>query len=69
MLSEEQVEELREAVRRVDFKQSMQNAKDMGIEVTTGERDYHAIYNEDGELEKLDVDKHLVMGKERDKEK
>lgn len=65
MLSKEQDKEIREAVGRVDFAKSIQNAKDMGIEVTTGEQDYHAIYNEDGELEKIDVNKHLVMGKER----
>lgn len=65
MLSKNQIAELREAVGRVDLDKAIQDAKDMGIEVTEKKLGFHGIYNEDGKLEKVDMDKHFIIGKER----
>ena len=59
MLNKEQIEEIRNAVARVDLEKAIRNAKDMGIEVTKKKLGYHGMYNEDGVLEKLDIDRHF----------
>lgn len=64
MLGKAQIAELREAVGHIDLDKAIQDAKDMGIEVTKKKLGFHGIYNEDGKLEKIDVDKHFVIGKE-----
>ena len=66
MLNKKQVAELKEAVKRVDIDKALQEAKDMGIGVTEKKLGFHGIYNEYGQLEKLNLEKHLVIGKERE---
>lgn len=66
MLSKDQIAELRDAVGRIDFDKAIQDAKNMGIEVTEKKLGFHGIYNEDGKLEKIDMNKHFVVGKERE---
>lgn len=62
MLNKNQVAELRKAVGLVDFDKAIQDAKDMGIEVTKKELGYHGIYSESGILEKVNMNKHFRIG-------
>lgn len=66
MLIKEQMQELKNAVDRVDLTKAIQDAKDMGIEVTKKELGYHGIYNEEGTLEKIDMDKHFRINSDVD---
>lgn len=61
MLNAEQMEKLINAVGRVDLTKAIQDAKDMGIEVTKKRSGYHGMYNERGVLEEIDIDKHFRM--------
>lgn len=59
MLNKEQIQEMKNAVARVDLTKAIQDAKDMGVEVTKKEIGYHGIYNKSRSLEKIDIDRHF----------
>ncbi len=61
MLNKFQIEELRKAVDLIDLNKAIQDAKDMGIEVTKKELGNHGIYNEVGQLEIININKHFKI--------
>ena len=63
MLNKEEVERIKDIVKKVDINKAIQDAIDMGIEITEPKRGYHGIYNELGNIERLDIDKYLTFGK------
>ena len=57
MLNNEEKEKLKENTSEIDIEEVIKETKKMGIEITENRNGFHGIYNKDGVLEEIDIDK------------